>query len=98
MCEEPVVTIGLVVGTLAESEADELHEEESYTDDVNGGFSEPDSVREARLEDTDGYLPRFMCVVGSLLLNVVLTERSRRGRLTQMKQEQCIQTSTSGWR
>ena len=86
MCEEPVTTIGLVVGTLAESEADdELHEEESYIDDDNGGFSEPDLVREARLEDTDGYLPRLMCVVGSLLLSVVLTLRSRRGRLTQMK-------------
>ena len=56
MCEEPVITIGLVVGTLAESEADdELHEEESYIDDVNDGLSDPDLVREA-LEDTEGYL------------------------------------------
>ena len=98
VCEEPAITIGLVVGTLADSEADdELHEEESYIDDDNGGFSEPDLVREA-LEDTDGYLPRLTCVVGSLLLSVVLTLRSRRGRLTQMKKRHCIQTSTSGWR
>ena len=54
VCEEHVITIGLVVGTLAESEADELHEEESYIDDVNDGLSEPDLVREA-LEDTKGY-------------------------------------------
>ena len=55
VCEEHVITISLVVGTLPESEADELHEEESYIDDVNDGLSEPDLVREA-LEDTEGYL------------------------------------------
>ena len=47
-----MITIGLDGETLPECEADE----ESDIDDVNGGFLDPDLVREARLEELAGYL------------------------------------------
>ena len=58
------MTIGLDGETLAECEADEIREEESYIDDVNGGFLDPDLVREARLEELAGYreMQVYCCV------------------------------------
>ena len=50
--EEPVITIGVNGGTLDECES----VEESYVDDVNGGFLDPEMVREARVEELAGYL------------------------------------------
>ena len=50
--EEPVITIGVDGETLDECESGE----ESYVDDVNGGFLDPEMVREARVEELAGYL------------------------------------------
>ena len=50
--EEPVITIGVDVETLDECENGEA----SYVDDVNGGFLSPEMVREARVEESAGYL------------------------------------------
>ena len=50
--EEPVITIGVNGETLDECEG----VEESYVDDVNGGFLDPEMVREARVEELAGYL------------------------------------------
>ena len=50
--EEPVITIGVNGETLDECES----VEESYVDDVNGGFLDPEMVREARVEELAGYL------------------------------------------
>ena len=50
--EEPVITIGVDGDTLDECE----NGEESYVDDVNGGFLDPEMVREARVEELTGYL------------------------------------------
>ena len=44
VCEEPVITIGVDGEKWDECENDE----ESYVDDVNGGFLDPEMVREAR--------------------------------------------------
>ena len=44
VCEEPVITIGVDGEKLDEGE----NVEESYIDDVNGGFLDPEMVREAR--------------------------------------------------
>ena len=52
VCEEPVITIGVNGETLDECES----VEESYVDDVNGGFLDPEMVREARVEELAGYL------------------------------------------
>ena len=52
VCEEPVVTIGVDREKWDECENDE----ESYVDDVNGGFLDPEMVREARVEESAGYL------------------------------------------
>ena len=52
VCEEPVITIGVDGETLDECE----NGEESYVDDVNGGFLDPEMVREARVEELAGYL------------------------------------------
>ena len=50
--KEPVITIGVNGETLDECE----NGEESYIDDVNGGFLDPEMVREARVEELAGYL------------------------------------------
>ena len=50
--EEPVITIGVNGETLDECES----VKESYVDDVNGGFLDPEMVREARVEELAGYL------------------------------------------
>ena len=50
--EEPVITIGIDGETLDEGETCE----ESYVDDVNGGFLDPEMVREQRVEELAGYL------------------------------------------
>ena len=50
--EEPVITIGVNGETLDECES----VEESYVDDVNGGFLDDEMVREARVEELAGYL------------------------------------------
>ena len=50
--EEPVITIGVNGETLDDGES----VEESYVDDVNGGFLDPDMVSEARVEELAGYL------------------------------------------
>ena len=50
--EEPVITIGVNGETLDECES----VEESYVDDVNGGFLDLEMVREARVEELAGYL------------------------------------------
>ena len=50
--EEPVITIGVNGETLEECES----VEESYVDDVNGGFLDLEMVREARVEELAGYL------------------------------------------
>ena len=50
--EEPVITIGVDGETLDECES----VEESYVDDVNGGFLDPEMVREARVEELAGDL------------------------------------------
>ena len=47
VCEEPVITIGVDGENWDECENDE----ESYLDDVNGGFLDPEVVREARVEE-----------------------------------------------
>ena len=52
VCEEPVITIGVDGEKWDECENDE----ESYVDDVNGGFRDPEMVREARMEESAGYL------------------------------------------
>ena len=52
VCEEPVITIGVDGETLDECE----NGEESYVDDVNGGFLDPEMVKEARVEEFAGYL------------------------------------------
>ena len=51
--EEPVITIGVNGETLDECES----VEESYVDDVNGGFLDPEMVREARVEEL-GWIPQ----------------------------------------
>ena len=45
-------------------------EEESYIDDVNGGFLDPDLVRETRLEELVGYREKQVYCRGPV---VVLT-------------------------
>ena len=50
--EEPVIKIGVDGETLDECES----VGESYVDDVNGGFLDPEMVREARVEELAGYL------------------------------------------
>ena len=52
VCEELVITIGVDGEMLDECENDE----ESYIDDVNGGFLNPEMVREARVEESAGYI------------------------------------------
>ena len=52
VCKEPVITIGVDGETLDDCE----NGEESYVDDVNGGFLDPEMVREARVEELAGYL------------------------------------------
>ena len=52
VCEEPVITIGVGGENWDECESDE----ESYVDDVDGGFLDPPMVREARVEELAGYL------------------------------------------
>ena len=47
VCEEPVVTIGVDGENWDECENDE----ESFVDDVNGGFLDPEMVRDARVEE-----------------------------------------------
>ena len=37
------------------------NDEESYVDDVNGGFLDPEMVREARVEELAGYLAMQVC-------------------------------------
>ena len=49
--EEPVITIGVNSETLDECES----VEESHVDDVNGGFLDPEMVRQARVEELAGY-------------------------------------------
>ena len=49
--EEPVITIGVDGETLDECE----NGEESFVDDVNGGFLDPEMVREASVEELAGY-------------------------------------------
>ena len=61
VCEEPVLTIGVDGEKWDECENDE----ESYVDDVNGGFLDHEMVREARVEEL---------AVASQILNVVLTK------------------------
>ena len=52
VCEEPVTTIGVDGEMLDGCENDE----ESYIDDVNGGFLDLEMVREARMEELAEYL------------------------------------------
>ena len=52
VCEEPVITIAVDGEKLDEGE----NFEESYIDDVNGGFLDPEMVRGARVEEFAGYL------------------------------------------
>ena len=52
VCEEPEITIGVDGEKWDECENDE----ESYVHDVNGGFLDPEMVREARVEESAGYL------------------------------------------
>ena len=52
VCEEPVIAIGVEGENWDECENDE----ESYVDNVNGGFLDPEMVREARVEELAGYL------------------------------------------
>ena len=47
VCEDPVITIGVDGENWDECENDE----ESYVDDVNGGFLDPEMVREAPVEE-----------------------------------------------
>ena len=65
VCEEPVITIGVDSEKWDECENDE----ESYFDDVNGGFLDPEMVREARVEELAGYLKD-----AGVLSRVVLTK------------------------
>ena len=52
--EEPVITIGV--------DGDECENgEESYVDDVNGGFPDLEMVREARVEELAGFLKMQVC-------------------------------------
>ena len=51
VCEEPVITIGIDGEKWDECKNDE----ESYVDDVNGGFLDPEMVREARVEKMQVY-------------------------------------------
>ena len=53
----PVITIGVDGETLDECES----VEESYVDDVNGGFVDPEMVREVRVEELAGYLKMQVC-------------------------------------
>ena len=59
--EEPVITIGIDGETLDEGETCE----ESYVDDVNGGFLDPEMVREARVEGISWITSRCRCIVVS---------------------------------
>ena len=52
VCEEPVMTIGVDGEKLDEGE----NIEEFHVDDVNGGFLDPEMVREARVEEIAGFL------------------------------------------
>ena len=52
LCEEPVTTIRVDGEKWDQCENDE----ESHVDDVNGGFLDPEMVREARVEELVGYL------------------------------------------
>ena len=52
VCEEPVITVGVDGENWDECENDA----ESNVDDVNGGFLDPEMVREARVEELPGYL------------------------------------------
>ena len=67
VCEEPVITIGVDGETLDECE----NGEESYVDDVNGGFLDLEMVREARVEELAGY---SRCITVSQWLRLVLTK------------------------
>ena len=50
VCEEPAITIGIDGEKLDECET----YEESYIDDVDGGFLDPELVREARVGELAG--------------------------------------------
>ena len=69
ICREPVITIRVEGENWDECENDE----ESYVDDVNGGFRDPEMVREARVEESAEYL-KMQVYVASQLLIVVLTK------------------------
>ena len=57
VCEEPVITMVIDSEEANASGTDE----ESYVDDVNGGFLDPELVREARVEEVAGYLAMHVC-------------------------------------
>ena len=57
VCEEPVMTMGVDGETWDEC----ANDEESYVDDVNGGFLDPEMVREASVEELAGYLKMQVC-------------------------------------
>ena len=52
-----MITIGVNGETLDECES----VEDSYVDDVNGSFLDPEMVREARVEELAGYLKMQVC-------------------------------------
>ena len=68
--EEPVITIGVNGETLDECES----VEESYVDDVNGGFLDPEMVREGDVWKSWLDTSRCRCIAVSQLLRLVPTK------------------------
>ena len=66
----PVITIGVDGEKCEECENDEA----SSVDDVNGGFLDPEMVRDARVEELAGYLKMQVYCLSPQLLSVVLTK------------------------
>ena len=92
VCEEPVVTIGVDGEKWDECENDE----ESHVDDVNGGFLDPEMVREARVQSFS-WIPQDAGVLSRPFLNVVLTKLSRRDESTQIKGTNGLQKFVASW-
>ena len=81
-----MITIGVDGEMLDECENDE----ESYIDDVSGGFLDPEKVREARVEELAGYLST------QVYCRVPVAECGSQ-RSTQMKETNGLQKFVAGW-
>ena len=91
VCEEAVMTIGVDGERWDEYENDE----ESYVDDVNGGFLGPETVREARVEELAGYLK--MQVYCRVPASECGSHKSGRDGSPQMKGTNGLQKFVAGW-